>query len=909
MRHSRRFGALLLLVGLAVALSLPVSGQSTSFDSVESTHQILVMGGSGEAGGFDFQARQEPLGEVLDRLQSSSGIRVAYSPDRIGVHRHVTLEAHGASPEKVLERLAEALGLRVRKTVLGQFVLVPAPSVESVEREDKVLQGAIEGRVLRTDGRPVEQATVQVTGTELGAFTDADGGFRITGVPPGSHTLKVSKVGFQSVTRRISVSEGETTRVTFDGMQITSMEEIVVTGTRVRTKRRNLSTPVSVITSEEVERTNPTSIVDLFESNQVPGVVSLDLGADSDWNQKIQIRGENSPLSVLVPCVRLLVDGRETQLRALSAISAQSIERVEVIRGAQAATLYGSDASCGVIQLFTKDGSGVEGEKLTAQLRYGITQSPYVEGTPNHQDLSVNLLGNMGAGSYNLSANYRTEDGYVPEYDREMKSVSIGFQRSVEDRFRVSASARFYDKDFGSPGASAIWYDLYRNDRLPSNYGAPDPNDNYNFRTLDVGFTVDYTPAPWISHRLSAGMDLTSMRGLTLPNPDAGPSDTVMSSAKNEYELPSIRYMATVEPEIEGPVSLSLTTGIDWANQQWLSLSDDYPQNTFPFNNTVGGYVWEEEYVKTGIFGQVQFVHESGLSVNAGLRGEHHSNFGEEFGDWSVNPRIGAAYAFDLGDGNVIKPRGSWGSGISAPTGRMKFGGPPFAEPNPDLGPQETEGWELGVDADLLEGSLHTEVTYFDQTTDNAYTVNYIEFPYPFQYVNGGVVSNVGTEFLVEWTSEPVRVSANFTWVDNTVEEINEEGGGANEVGKPIARPPVPQTSGGLQVTYSAGRALGLGAPGAAQAGFGVDYTGERWALDWGQFFGALREGTYSGNQADYTGAFDGFAKANAFFSYDLSEGYTLDLRINNLFDSLRQPTPDYVVPGRQIEFGIKAEI
>lgn len=891
---------------LAAGAALPgaTAGQTAADAYGQQATQVVVEADREEADGLTLRAHQERLRTVLERLELSAGVRIAYSPERISADRLVTLRAEGAEAEDVLRHLASALELQVLRTSRGQYILVPGGEEAA---DEAPVQGSVEGRVLRANGTAVAGATVRLAGTDLGAYTDEEGRFRIAGVPPGSYTIRVSMAGLRTASRTIEVSEGETVTVVFDEMRVTAMDEIVVTGTRVQTQRRNLSTSVSVISEQEVEQSNPTSVIDLFENNIAAGVVSLSLGADSDFNQKVLIRGNNTTLSNLVPCVTLLVDGRKTQLRALSAISAQNVARVEVIRGAQAATLYGSDASCGVIQVFTKKGADVEDQSMTVTARFGAIESPYADDTPTEQEYGANLVGSLGEGSYSLSATYRSQGGYVPNYDREFKSASAGFQTSVVEDLRIDVSARFFEKDFGVPGSAGVWYGVYQEGNMPPGM-EPDPNDTNAFRTVNIGFSADYAPLDWWSHSITVGLDNTSMEGTSPPDPGA-PDDAPIEQSTNDYNLPSVRYTNSLEPEIDGPLSATLTTGLDWENRQWRSLTFSHPDNESPVNVTDPGQVWEDDHTETGIFGQLQVGVGEDLSFNVGLRGDHHSNFGADFGEWSVNPRVGVAYAIDLGEGATLKPRASWGSAISAPGKRMSRGGAFNAVPNPDLRPQKTEGWEIGLDGQFLDGRLHTTATYYDQDTEDAFTVRFIEFPAPFQYVNAGLISNDGAELEVEWNAEKLTAKANFSWVDNEVLAINEEGGSANEVGRPVSRPPIPATSGGLQISYAAGEQFGRASPGAVRLGVSTNWTGRRWALDWGRFWNAQATGTYTGDQSDYTQWFDGFGKANAYVSYRVSDGYSLDLRVDNVFDSLSQPTPDYVVPGRQITVGLKAEL
>lgn len=833
-----------------------------------------------------------PLRRALHRVEDAGGLRLAYSPDLLPMERRVSVDVEGATGREALRRLTDGLGVEVRRVGRRQFVLRPAPA-----------DGVVAGRVTEArDGAPVPGAAVRIADSGRGVLTGEAGRFTIDGVRPGRHTLEVTAGGFRRARRGVEVPEGDTAEVRVE-LEVARMEEIVVTGTRTRTARSRLTSPVSVMDAEEIRRRDASTVTDLFEGNTLPGVVSLDAGADSEFNQRILIRGVSSPFAEQSPCIKVLVDGRETQMRALGAVGASNVRRVEVIRGPQASTLYGADASCGVVQLFTRDGSELDDERITAEVGFTATESPYVDGTPTGQSVRFDVAGPLGGGSYSLAAGYADRDGFVPNDGSDRRNASFSFRRSVADEVDLKASARFLERDFGHPGSAGIWFDLFRDDVLPRRISV-DRNDAHEFRVLNLGVTADWSPTGWWSHRLTAGGDFNRVH---TRRPPAAGTDSVTVVADTHRESPTLRYVTTLSPDPSGPVDPTFVAGVDWTSRDFERTRSDFVETDGTRQPTRSGIVETSGHTESAVFGQLQVGLGERLTATMGARADHHGNFGEQYGDWSVNPRVGVAYVVDLGGGAMLKPRASWGTGISAPPTFARDGVPPSILPNPSIAPERTEGWEVGADADLAGGDVHAEATYYRQTTENAIVEEVVSFPAPFRLENTGTVSNDGAEMMVEWFPGLFRASAVFNWMDNEVVDLPEDDRTANREGAPVASPVVPRTSGRLDLSYRAGRLIGRARPGDARLGLGVGYTGHRWALDWRQLWAARRRGSPTLDLTGFARWFDGFAKVNGSASYRLEERFTVNVRVDNIFGSLAEPTPTFVVPGRSVEVRLRA--
>lgn len=226
--------------------------------------------------------------------------------------------------------------------------------------------GTITGRVTEPDGRlGLPGVNVRLQNTNFGAATDLEGRYRIAGVAPGTYTVVATAVGYQQVTQRVTVAAGQTVtadlRLAEDRL---GLDEVVVTGTGTGVSRRQLGIDVSSVSGEELAATaNTVPSIDAALAGRIPGAQITQSGQPGAPSQII-LRGINTLGStqpiVLLDGVQIntdvLANGGGAGSSRLGDIDFNDIERVEVVRGAAAATLYGAQGANGVIQLFSRRG-------------------------------------------------------------------------------------------------------------------------------------------------------------------------------------------------------------------------------------------------------------------------------------------------------------------------------------------------------------------------------------------------------------------------------------------------------------------------------------------------------------------------------------------------------------------------
>lgn len=252
-------------------------------------------------------------------------------------------------------------------------------------------QGAITGQVTASEtGDPISGAQVFVRGTDLGTLTGENGRFRLTGVAPGRQTVRVTLIGYQPVSRQVTVTGGEVTTVNVT-LQVSavSLEEVVVTATG-QEQLRATGRAVGTISADSIVDTAPVRDFQELLSGRTSGVTVQFATGTVGSGTRIRVRGassltlSNEPL-VYVDGSRVNVDpksltvfaGADGQETGALNINPENIKSIQVLKGASAATLYGTEAANGVIRIQTKDGTGIdEGTRWHFWAEAGLQTEP-----------------------------------------------------------------------------------------------------------------------------------------------------------------------------------------------------------------------------------------------------------------------------------------------------------------------------------------------------------------------------------------------------------------------------------------------------------------------------------------------------------------------------------------------------
>ena len=246
----------------------------------------------------------------------------------------------------------------------------------------------ITGKVTQVGGSPLADASVTVLGQPIGARTNAGGEYRLR-VSQGEVTLLVRAISY----KRVSVKVGASASTQDFSLEkdVLQLEGVTVTGAATTIDRRNATTAVAAVNTDELNRVPARSIENqlsgkilgarVFENNGAPGG-----GAQIQIRGSTSIIGQGDPLYVIdgvivsnasIPNAANSISragggiggGQDNQVNRLADINPSDIESVEVLKSAAASAIYGSRATNGVVVITTKRGrSGAPSWNITQRV-------------------------------------------------------------------------------------------------------------------------------------------------------------------------------------------------------------------------------------------------------------------------------------------------------------------------------------------------------------------------------------------------------------------------------------------------------------------------------------------------------------------------------------------------------------
>ena len=229
--------------------------------------------------------------------------------------------------------------------------------------------GAVTGRVtdIGTKG-PLSDVRVQVVGSVSAGRSDANGTYRITGLPAGTYTLRAIRLGYSQGVASVTVTSGGTVTADFAlSVAATNLDAITISATGEQQRKREVGASISRIDSGAF---NPATVANFSQvlAARTPGIVVQQGAGTSGVGSRIRLRGvtsinlSNDPLLVIdgvfannnVGGLTFGIGGAQSS--RFDDINPEDIEDIQVIKGPAATALYGTGAANGVIQITTKRG-------------------------------------------------------------------------------------------------------------------------------------------------------------------------------------------------------------------------------------------------------------------------------------------------------------------------------------------------------------------------------------------------------------------------------------------------------------------------------------------------------------------------------------------------------------------------
>jgi TonB-linked SusC/RagA family outer membrane protein len=257
-------------------------------------------------------------------------------------------------------------------------------------------EAVIKGKVTSETGEALGGANVVVANSNVGAVTAANGTYTLTigaNAARGQQVVLTARyIGHKPVTRTVSITSGEQEQNFQLAADPLRLEEVVVTGVAEATDRRKLPMTVASVGADQLQAVPGASALQAVEG-KVAGVRLVPNSAQPGGEPSLRLRGATSIGGRQDPLV--IVDGVITRY-GLADLAGEDVERVEIVKGAAASALYGSDAANGVVQVFTKRGASLPegGVRITTRVEGGANNMPTRLEFSHHHAWEVNSTPN-----------------------------------------------------------------------------------------------------------------------------------------------------------------------------------------------------------------------------------------------------------------------------------------------------------------------------------------------------------------------------------------------------------------------------------------------------------------------------------------------------------------------------------
>ena len=482
--------------------------------------------------------------------------------------------------------------------------------------------------------------------------------------------------------------------------------EVTVTANRIETPLKETGSSVTVIPREDLERTGKIMV---FEALQSLAHLNLNQNGPIGGVTQVQIRGSESQH------VKILIDGVEvndpinpSRSANLAHLMVDNINRVEIVSGPQS-TLYGSDAMGGVIHIITSEETGPLQARLTTQAgSYGTLAS------------TGELFGGDKTFRYSLGFGQHRSDGFSAAGSHyEGNEEKDGYRNlslfgkigvSLRDNIDLKFSFRFTD----------AWSDF---DNFGGDFG-DDPNNKEDFQSFILN---------------------SEARGLFLNNRWESLIRAAVSDNKRSYNNP----VDDLHPfDSDDSLYKGGLIKLDWQNSLFL-----HETNTLTFGVEHARERGESEYHSMGMWGPYDSIFPEQKAHNTGIYVQDHVRFGGVFfatvgGRWDTHSEAGSAFTYRAAPAFWIPSTGtrikaSLGTGFKAPSLYQLYAPATFYGPagNAELEPEESTGWDAGVEQFFFENRLVLEAVYFDNRFKNL-----IDFDYSLGYLNVAEATTRGFE-------------------------------------------------------------------------------------------------------------------------------------------------------------------
>lgn len=285
---------------------------------------------------------QVELRAVLNAIEKKAKVRFLYNYDLSSLTRKVDFSVKNAKVSDALDKLLENSGLQYRD--MGNNLIV----ISAAKSWGAPSQVAVSGVVTDNTGQPLPGVSINVKGTSIGTASDADGRYSLN-VPSANDTLVFTYLGFAPQQQALA---GRSTLNIIMVAVSSNLNDVVVVGYGTQ-KKRDVTGAISSVPMQEIGDM-PVSNVASALQGKIAGVVVQQNSGSPGRTPAIKVRGFGSLSAGTSPLI--VVDGNIVPASVFGLLDAEEIEKIDVLKDASSAAIYGSRGSNGVILVTTKKG-------------------------------------------------------------------------------------------------------------------------------------------------------------------------------------------------------------------------------------------------------------------------------------------------------------------------------------------------------------------------------------------------------------------------------------------------------------------------------------------------------------------------------------------------------------------------
>ncbi len=487
------------------------------------------------------------------------------------------------------------------------------------------------------------------------------------------------------------------------------LDQVVVTASKMPLTQRETTKPVIVIDRQEIERNSGRDLSQIL--NQQSGIrVNDAYGAPS--NGRILYMQGAAAQNTLI-----LLDGLPISdpsgvggLFDLRLLPTNNLERIEIIKGSQS-TLYGTDAIAGVVNLITQSG-GEERVSGTGAVSYG---------TYNSFNGNIGVNGTANNVGYKLNYNRETSDGFSAARDPE-DTGTFGKDGYIMDAFYGKLDVGISESFTVSP-----FLNYSQNEGEYDEGSFQDADNDYSLELLNPGIQAVYNSGPL---RVNGGYNFSRTQ-----------RSFESQFGVNEFE--GKLHNADIFGNYQVGNNLQVLAGF---NFQDFNIPGDEDEAVEPERDAQILSPYATFYIKN----------LNGFSTEIGYRLNNHSEYGN-------NSTFSFAPAYQ--PAKQVKFFGSISTGFKAPTLDELFG--PFGA-NPDLDPQQSLYYNLGVESYMLDQSVKLSVQYFNREIDDLIIYS------AMGYINRDKQNDYGIEVSADWLiNNRVRTGVWYNYIDGEISTVD----------------------------------------------------------------------------------------------------------------------------------------